>query len=143
MRAHSSRKTARRFPIPVQPKRTILYVGAEPECRTVFSRVVRRFDRVDLVVAENGREGRLLVFALTPRLIVFDAQLPNSDADDFVLYLGRSSLTAVIPLAVVSSNEIQRARFFRAGAAACLTKPLKIAEVERAVVGLLELAAAR
>jgi len=109
----------------------------------VCSRVVQRFDRVDLVIADNGRKGRLLVVSLTPSLIFLDAQLSNNEADDFVLYLGRSSLTAAIPLAVLSNNEIERARFFRAAAAACLTKPLKIAEVERAVIGLLELAAVR
>jgi len=84
-----------------------------------------------------------LAVSLTPNLIVLDAQLPAYDAHDLVVYLGRSAFTGTIPLAVVSGNEGDRMSFVRAGAAAWMTKPLNIAQVERAVMGLLELAAVR
>jgi len=105
----------------------------------VLTRIVRRLDHVHLVATHTGREGRLLAVSLTPSVIVLDAQLPACGAHDLLSYLARSAFTAAIPLAIVSRNEDERATFIRAGAAAWMTKPLKISEVERTTMGLLEL----
>ncbi len=84
-----------------------------------------------------------MAVSLTPGLILLDTQLAACDAHELLVYLGRSAFTATIPLAVVSGNEGDRLGFLRAGAAAWITKPLNIAEVERATMGLLELASSR
>jgi len=138
IRAHSSRKSSLRYPAPDTGRRTILYIGADPDCRVVLSRIVRRFAHVHLVVTQTGREGRLLAVSLTPSVIVLDAQLPACGAHDLLSYLARSALTAAIPLAIVSGDEDERTKFIRAGAAAWMTKPLRISEVERTTMGLLE-----
>ena len=84
-----------------------------------------------------------MAVSLTPGLILLDTQLAACDAHELLVYLGRSAFTSAIPLAVVSGNEGDRLRFLRAGAAAWITKPLNITEVERATMGLLELASSR
>ena len=61
------------------------------------------------------------------------------DTYNLLSHLARSAFTAAIPLAIVSGNEDKRKKFIRAGAAAWMTKPLKIPEVERTTMGLLEL----
>ena len=66
IRAHSSRKSSRRYPAPETARRTILYIGADPDCRVVLSRIVRRLDHVHLVVTQTGRHGRLLAVSCTP-----------------------------------------------------------------------------
>jgi len=143
VRAHASHKTSRRYPLPESPQRAILYIGSDSDCRVVLARIVRRLDHVQLVIARTAREGSLLAVSLTPRLIVLDAQLSACDAHDLVVYLRRSAFTGAIPLAVVSGNEGDRMNFIRAGAAAWMTKPLNITQVERSVTSLLEVAAVR
>ena len=139
IRAHSSHRSSPRYPAPETTRRTILYIGVDPDCRIVLTRIVRRFAHVHLVATQTGREGRLLAVSLTPSVIVLDAQLPACGAHDLLSYLARSAFTAAIPLAIVSGNEDERTKFIRAGAAAWMTKPLKISEVERTTMGLLEL----
>jgi len=143
IRAHSSHKSSRRYPAPDTARRTILYIGADPDCRVVLSRIVRRLDRVHLVATQTGREGRLLAVSCTPNLIVLDAQLPACGAHNLLSYLARSAFTAAIPLVIVSGNEDERTEFIRAGAAAWMTKPLRISEVERTTTALLELVSLR
>ena len=143
VRAHSSRRAGRTLPAPAAWRRTILYIGVDPDCRIVLTRIVRRMAGVHLAVTCTGREGRLLAVSLTPGLILLDTHLPACDAHELLVYLGRSAFTSTIPLAVVSGDEGDRLRFLRGGAAAWITKPLNIAEVERATMGLLELASSR
>jgi len=139
LRVHSSRRTSQRFPLARVPRRAVLYIGADHECRIVLSRIVRRLENTDLVVADDGRQGRLFAVSRTPNLILLDAQLSDCDAHDLMAYLGRAALRARVPLAIVSADETERMRFIRAGAVAWMTKPLKIAEVERSMIGLLDL----
>ncbi len=142
-RVHSSPKTTRRYPKPIAPRRTILYIGGDPDCRIVLLRILRRLENTQLVVAGTGREGRLLAFSSTPSLILLDTQLSDCDAVDLMGYFGRATLGATVPLAVLSGNEMDRMRFIRAGAVAWIAKPVRIAQVERSVMTLLELVATR
>jgi DNA-binding response OmpR family regulator len=139
VRTHSSRKASRRYPPGQVPRRAILYIGGDQECQIVLSRIVRRMDYTQLVVAGSGREGRLSAFARAPSLIVLDSQLPDCAAQDLMVYFGRAALRATVPIAVVSGDDEERSRFIRAGAAAWMTKPLRIDDVERSVSRLLDL----
>jgi len=112
------------------PGRTILYIGVDPDCLVVLGHIVRRMGGVHLIVARTGREGRLLAVSRAPSLILLDAQLAACDAQDFVLYLGRSIFTATIPLAVVSGREGGRMRFLGAGATAWIPPPSDIVEID-------------
>ena len=105
----------------------------------MLSRIVRRLDNVQLVVADSGREGRLAAFARIPRLILLDTRLPDGDAQDLMAFFSRAALRAPAPVAVLSGDESERLRFIRAGAVAWMTKPLRINDVERSLLRLLDL----
>jgi len=121
----------------------MLYIGDDQECRIMLYRIARRLDNTQLEVASNGRAGRLLALSRSPNLILLDSHLPDCDAHDLMTYFGRAALRATVPLAVVSAEENDRVKFIRGGAVSFLTKPLRIAEVERSVMTLLEVFSAR
>jgi DNA-binding response OmpR family regulator len=83
----------------------VLCIGGDAGYRVMLSRIAQRLESVRLVVTDSTREGRLLAVALSPSLILFDAQLPAGDAHDLLIYLGRASLTATMPLAVLRGSE--------------------------------------
>jgi DNA-binding response OmpR family regulator len=143
MRLHSSPKTTRRYPKPETPQRTILYVGSDHEPRIVLSRITRRLESVRLRVTDSGREGLLLATSLAPSLIVLDTQLRDCAVHDLLVYLVHPAHTIAPPLAVLSGNASERMRFIHGGAATCLTKPLKIAEVEQTITLLLDRSSSR
>jgi DNA-binding response OmpR family regulator len=122
---------------------TVLYVGGDPHCRIVLSRIVRRLDGVHLNMADTEREGRRLVASLAPDLVLFDGRLLDCDAHAVIGRFQRGALRAPIPVAVLSGNESDRIRLIRAGAVSLITKPLRLAEVERSITTLLDLFSAR
>jgi PleD family two-component response regulator len=132
---------ARRRRSPTKPG-VILYFSGDADCRIAFSRIARRWQGIDLVVTSDRARCRRIALTVKPRLILADDHLPDCDAHALVVELQRSARTARIPVVVLSSDDATQARFTRAGAAAWLTKPLNIAEVERTTLALLELAPA-
>ena len=142
-RIHSAPKTSRRDPAPNGPRRSVLYIGADQDCRIMLSRIVRRLESTQLEVASNGREGRLMIRSRTPNLIVIDSDLADCDARDLMIHLGRAALRTTLPFVVVSADEDARLRFIRAGAVSFMTKPLRVAEIERSMMNLLELFSVR
>jgi DNA-binding response OmpR family regulator len=109
----------------------------------VLAKIARRLESVTLVVTESGREGRALVSSLTPTVIVLDTELTDCAAYDLVVFLVHPARPVTAPLAVLSGNANEQMRFLQGGAAACLTKPLKIADVEQTMNLLLDRAATR
>ena len=138
-RTHSSRKASRRYPVDQLSRRTILYIGGDQECQIILSRIVRRMNNAQMVVAGSGREGRLSAFACAPSLILLDSHLPDCAAQDLMVYFGRAAFRATVPIAVLSADDEERSRYIQAGAVAWMTKPLRIDDVERSVLRLLDL----
>jgi DNA-binding response OmpR family regulator len=143
VRAHRAIKTTRRYPVLRHRRRTILYIGGDTECRILLSRIVKQFDDLHLTVSETGREGRLRAVSLAPNLILLDDELSDCDPHDLMIYLGRTTLRATVPVAVISGGEADRMRYIRAGAVAWITKPLMIDEVRHSMMTLLDLYSAR
>jgi DNA-binding response OmpR family regulator len=125
------------------PRRTILYIGEDAECRIILSGIVRQFDDLHLTVSDTGREGRLRAVSLAPSLILLDEALSDCDAHDLMIDLARTTLRATVPVAVISGSEVDRMRFIRAGAVAWITKPLMIDEVKHSMRTLLDLYSTR
>jgi len=98
-----------------------------------------------LVVAEGGRAGLHAAIKRRLRLVVLDDQLPDVDGAALVEHLRQRALPEACPIIVLAhdGDPRQRARFVWAGASACLTKPLNVAEIDRTVMVLLEVAALR
>jgi len=55
-----------------------------------------------------------------------------------MVYFGRAALRATVPIAVLSADDEERPRYIKAGAVAWMTKPLRIDDVERSVLRLLD-----
>jgi DNA-binding response OmpR family regulator len=143
VKSQSSRKTSQRYPLAQAPRRAILYIGGDQDCRVILSRIVRRMDNAQLVVADSGREGRLSAFARTPNLILVDSEVSDCDPHTLLVSFGRTALGVTVPVAVLSPDDNERLRFMQAGAVAWMTKPLRIADVERSMSRLLDLYTAR
>jgi DNA-binding response OmpR family regulator len=136
------RSSVRRRRTPTKPG-VILYFSGDADCRIAFSRIAKRWQGIDLVVTSDRARCRRIALSVKPLLILLDDHLPDCDAQALVVELRQSVRTARIPVVVLSADDDTQVRFTRAGAAAWLTKPLNIAEVERTTLALLELAAAR
>jgi DNA-binding response OmpR family regulator len=104
----------------------------------VLLRIARRLEGVQLVVTGSGREGRELASSLSPHLIVLDTQLTDGAVHDLLVHLVRRAGSAASALVVLSGSASERIRLIQGGAAAGLTKPLNIAEVERTMSLLLD-----
>ncbi|HXP33558.1 MAG TPA: response regulator [Acidimicrobiales bacterium] len=123
----------------------VLYISDDPESRILITRMARRWQTVKLLLSETGRGGLRLALVRRPDVIVLDDRLPDAPGADVLGQLGSLLTTASTPVVVIGSTTTpeHRASFLGSGAAHYLTKPLHIAELERTVGTLLELAAMR
>ncbi len=143
IRLHPSHQRGRRTPVTKKARRAVLYVGGDPHSRIVLSRVIDRMDGVDLMMAGTGREGRHQVASLSPNLVLLDGQLLEADAQGLIGGLKRAMDRTSTPVAVLSGDESDRVRLVRAGAVSLITKPLRLGEVERSIMTLLDVFWAR
>jgi DNA-binding response OmpR family regulator len=121
-----------------QTRRTVLYVGDDPHCRIVLSRLVGRLDGVHLMMADTEPEAQHMVALLAPNLVLVDGQLLDCNAQAIIGRLKRGANRTPTPVAVLSGKDGDRIRLIRAGAASLITKPLRLSEVERSIVTLLD-----
>jgi len=109
----------------------------------VLSRIVDRLDGIHLWMAETGREGRHHVASHAPDLVLLDGQSLDCDAPALISHLKRSAAQFPTPVAVLSGDEDDRMRLVRAGAVSLIPKPLRLGEVERSIMTLLDVFSAR
>ena len=123
----------------------VLYISDDPESRILFTRMARRWQTVRLLLSETGRGGLRLALVRRPDVIVLDDRLPDAAGADVLGQLRHLLTTVSTPVVVIGSTTApaHRASLLGSGAAHYLTKPLHIAELERTVGTLLELAAMR
>jgi len=126
-------------------RRRVLYVSGGDEARVLFLRVARRWENVKLLVAGNAEEGLALAIARRPGMVVLDAHLSDLDGEKLVMALREQALDPSTPIVVLAHDGApgERARFIWAGASAYIAKPLNVAEIDRTVGMLLEVAALR
>jgi len=126
-------------------RRPVLYIAGSDDDRVQFTRIARRWGTVKLVVAHGGREGLRLAADRRLSLVVLDASPADLDGRELVVALRQRALTLDAPVVVLADTDVpsERARFIWAGASAYLTKPLDVAELDRTVGMLLQIAAAR
>jgi len=79
------------------------------------------------------------------RLVVIDDPLPDVDAVELVTHLRRRALPIETPVMILAHDPgpRDRARLMWAGASAIHTKPLNVAEVDRTLMVLTEMATLR
>jgi DNA-binding response OmpR family regulator len=136
-RAHPSSRPVLRGPA--------LYISGDREGRIRFAQIARRWKGIRLLVVEGGRSGLQVAMDHRLRLVVLDDHLPDVDGADLVKHLRQEVLESDTPIIVLANDgdPRQRARFLWAGASAYHSKPLNVAEIDRAVMVLMEVAALR
>ncbi len=123
----------------------MLYICGDREGRILLAQIARRWKGLRLVVVEAGRAGVQIANDHHLRLVVIDALLPDLDGADVVQHLRQQVLPTDTPIIVLAhdADPRERARYVWAGATAYFTKPLHVADVDRAVMALMELAIGR
>ena len=123
----------------------LLHISGDHAGRILFSRIARRWEGVRLLVVDRARAGLDLAAERRPDLLVVDAHLPDAGGEETVARLRRELSPDDAPIVVLGDDPSPsaRARFVWAGANAYMTKPLDIAEIDRTVGELLEVAALR
>jgi CheY-like chemotaxis protein len=136
-RAHPSSRRLVRGPA--------LYISGDREGRIRFAQIARRWKGIRLLVVEGGRSGLQVALDHRLRLVVLDDRLPDVDGADLVKHLRREVLESETPIIVLAqdADQRQRARFLWAGASAYHSKPLNVAEIDKTVMILMEVAALR
>ena len=108
-------------------RRTVLVIDDEPDVRELL-RVNLAKAGMDVVMAENGREGIEMALARQPGLILLDLMMPGVDGFGVLQALKQNPATAAIPVVAMSGHEDvrlrARARLLSLGAADLIAKPL-------------------
>ena len=130
---------------PSRGREPVLYICGDHEGRILFAQIARRWKGLRLLVVEAGRTGVQIAKDHQLRLVVIDDQLPDVDGADLVQHLRQRILPSETPIIVLAHDDDPRvrARYVWAGASAYFTKPVHVAEVDRTVVALMELAILR
>jgi CheY-like chemotaxis protein len=84
--------------------RPILYICGDPEGRTIFTRIARRWDDTRLVVTDDGCTGVQVAIKRRPRLVVLDDDLPDVNGLALVEHLRQRVLSSDTPVVVLSHD---------------------------------------
>jgi DNA-binding response OmpR family regulator len=124
----SERRKWQRSPHMVQTRRrlreplAVLVVEDDLDARRIYSEYLRTKGWT-VFTASDGRTGLDKTTELTPDVLVLDLVMPRVDGWTVLKYVRESSLTAHIPIVVVSAVTDSRDDAFAAGCDAFLTKP--------------------
>jgi signal transduction histidine kinase/ActR/RegA family two-component response regulator len=116
-------------------RQTLLYIEDNLANLKLVQRVVAHRNDVDIIPAMQGRLGLELATEHQPALILLDLHLPDISGDQVLQELRSNSMTASIPVVVVSADATlgQQQRLLSAGALAYLTKPYEVQELLRII----------
>jgi signal transduction histidine kinase/CheY-like chemotaxis protein len=117
----------------------VLYIEDEPVNQVLVQETLRACPDIELILADNGREGIALAHRHRPDLVLLDMRLPDMDGPQVLEALRRDPATRDIRVVVLSagamSDDIGRAR--AAGATDYWTKPFDIARLRADVQRML------
>lgn len=123
----------------------VLYVEDEPVNQVLVQETLRTCPGIELMLADNGRDGIALAHRHRPDLVLLDMRLPDMDGPQVLDALRRDPATRDIRVVVLSagamSDDIGRAR--AAGATAYWTKPFEVARLRADVQRMLSESKAR
>ncbi len=117
------------------PPSLVLYVEDTASNVRLVERLVAHRPELTLISAPNGGRGIEMAHERRPDLILLDAHLPDMDGVEVLRQLVAEPATAAIPVVVFSADATQAQidRFLGAGAREYLTKPIRLAELVRAL----------
>jgi DNA-binding response OmpR family regulator len=100
----------------------VLVIEDDVDARRIYSEYLRTKGWA-VFTAQDGRTGLDKTTDLTPDVVVLDLTMPRVDGWTVLQHVRESSLTAHIPVVVVSARDDARDEAFEAGCDAFLTKP--------------------
>lgn len=119
-----SQQIVKKFEHSLKNKR-ILIVDDSPELRAHIRWILADF--VEIIEAENGREGFEKASEYQPDIIISDFRMPELDGIGFCKLLKKSTPTSHIPIILLTSQDDSDSQLlgYEAGADAYLAKPIR------------------
>lgn len=118
---------------------TIVYIEDNAANARLMERIIARRQGLRLIHVGDGVTGVEVVRRQRPALVLLDLQLPGMSGDAVLRELWMNPATRSIPVVVLTADATRglSERLVRAGAKACLTKPLDVQQVLRTIEQLL------
>ena len=89
--------------------RTILYIEDNAANRQLVEMIIERRNDLQVILAENGRDGLKLAEEQLPDLILLDNSLPDIGGQEVLAHLRTTEKTKAIPVVSLSGSSLQDA----------------------------------
>ena len=118
--------------------KTILLADDEEDIRIVISMRLHQL-KFRVIHATTGRIALEVATVERPDLLVLDWTLPDMNGRDVLTALKQNSVTASIPVIVLSGidEQLEKAQALAVGARAYLVKPISMRDLEETVLEVL------
>ena len=108
----------------------LLYIEDDESNVALVEALLRLRPQIELHVATNGRDGVKAATDLRPGLILLDNRLPDTTGSEILQELASSSVTAAIPVVILSGDSAGVIdELLASGAAEAVAKPFSLSPV--------------
>lgn len=118
-------------------ERRVLIVEDEPVLRASMARGLSKLSSIEIVVAGNVAEGKKLIAALSPQVLVLDLHLPDGTGLELLAEVDRSKLVARTIFVTAYPQKIE-GRLPSRQDVTVLEKPVPMAQLRGAVASALD-----
>ena len=118
-------------------ERRVLIVEDEPVLRASMARGLSKLSNIDIVVAGNVAEGKKLIAALSPQVLVLDLHLPDGTGLELLAEVDRTKLQATTIFVTAYPQKIE-GRLPPRKDVTVLEKPVPMAQLRGAVIAALD-----
>ena len=119
--------------------KTILIADDEEDIRIVISMRLQQL-KLRVIHATTGRNALELATVERPDLLILDWTLPDMNGRNVLMALKQNSVTASIPVIVVTGidEQLEKTQALAIGARAYLVKPISMRDLEETVLEVLK-----
>ena len=118
-------------------ERLVLIVEDEPVLRTSMARGLSKLSNIEIAVAGNVAEGKKLISALTPKVLVLDLHLPDGTGIELLSEVDRTKLAAATIFVTAYPQRVET-RLTNRTDITILEKPVPMAQLRGAVIAALD-----
>ncbi|MFO0587904.1 MAG: response regulator [Polyangiaceae bacterium] len=118
-------------------ERLILIVEDEPVLRTSMARGLSKLSNIEIAVAGNVAEGKKLISALAPKVLVLDLHLPDGTGIELLSEVDRAKLAAATIFVTAYPQRVET-RLTNRNDVTILEKPVPMAQLRGAVIAALD-----
>jgi YesN/AraC family two-component response regulator len=116
--------------------KTILIVDDEQEMRELLGRHLHRWLNVDILLAENGKEGLDIYRKHRPDIVLLDVVMPVMAGDEAMNKILELEPKANIIIVTGYDNEFSKEKAMKLGAKGYLSKPIDLNELKKLIESL-------